>query len=98
MQLTALFTINNSTVEVISITANMDDLVGRVTTFELENKGKIFQFLAGIRYCFNPQRLHIVSVANPASYALGTGCPFSVIKVADQGVKLNIDLHSTMCL
>lgn len=98
MQLTALFTINNSTVEMLSITANMDDLVGRVTTFELENIGKFFQFLAGTRYCFNPQRLHIVSVVIPASYALGTECPFSVIKVTDQGVKLNIDLHSTMCL
>jgi hypothetical protein len=42
LQLRALFKINDLTVEVLSITANMDDLVGRVTTFELENKGKIF--------------------------------------------------------
>jgi len=69
-----------------------------VTTFELVNKRKIFQFLAGTRYCFNPQRMHIVSVANPASYAMGTGCPFSAIKATDQGVKLNIHSHSTTCL
>jgi len=42
LQLTALFKINNLTVEVLSIRGNRDDLVCRVTTFELENKGNIF--------------------------------------------------------